>query len=63
MSFYKATLSAGTQLPSDGLIFVSVNDQDKFNIISTIRGFSELGFDLIATKGTATELIKNGMNV
>ena len=63
LSFYKATLSAGTQLPSDGLIFVSVNDQDKFNIISTIRGFSELGFNLIATKGTATELIKNGMNV
>jgi len=63
LSYYKATLSAGTQLPSSGLIFVSVNDQDKFNIISTIRGFSELGFNLIATKGTATELIKNGMNV
>jgi len=63
LSYYKATLSAGTQLPSAGSIFVSVNDQDKFNIISTIRGFSELGFKLIATKGTATELIKNGMDV
>ena len=63
LSYYKATLSAGTQLPSAGLIFVSVNDQDKFNIISTIRGFSEFGFKLIATKGTAKELIKNGMHV
>jgi len=62
LSFYKATLSAGTLLPNTGLIFVSVNDQDKFNIISTIRGFSELGFELIATTGTATELMKNGMN-
>jgi carbamoyl-phosphate synthase large subunit len=62
LSFYKATLSAGTLLPNIGLIFVSVNDQDKFNIISTIRGFSELGFELIATTGTATELMKNGMN-
>ena len=62
LSFYKATLSAGTPLPNTGLIFVSVNDEDKFNIISTIRGFSELGFELIATTGTATELMKNGMN-
>jgi len=63
LSFYKATLSAGTVLPESGLIFISVNDLDKFNIISIARGFSELGFELIATSGTATELMKNGLNV
>ena len=63
LSFYKATLSAGTVLPSSGVVFISVNDQDKFNIISIARGFSELGFDLIGTEGTAIELIKNGMIV
>ena len=63
LSFYKATLSAGTLLPESGLIFVSVNDMDKFNIITIARGFSELGFNLIATSGTATELVKNGLNV
>ena len=62
LSYYKATLSAGTTLPDTGQIFVSVNDQDKFNIISIARGFAELGFELIATKGTAEEIIKNGMN-
>ena len=62
-SFYKATLSAGTLLPSSGVIFVSVNDQDKFNIINIVRGFSELGFKLIATSGTAKEIMKNGMDV
>jgi len=63
LSFYKATLSAGTKLPSSGVIFVSVNDQDKFNIINIVRGFSELGFKLIATSGTAKEIMKNGMDV
>tara|TARA_X000001036_G_scaffold314666_1_gene293104 strand:- start:6566 stop:9751 length:3186 start_codon:yes stop_codon:yes gene_type:complete len=63
LSLYKATLSAGTLLPSSGVVFISVNDQDKFNIISIARGFSELGFDLIGTEGTAIELIKNGMIV
>ena len=61
-SFYKATLSAGTLLPVAGLIFISVNDQDKFKIIPIARGISELGFEIIATKGTANELIKNGID-
>ena len=38
-------------------IFISVNDQDKFNIISIARGFSEFGFDLIGTEGTVIEFL------
>ena len=61
MSFYKATLSAGVQLPDSGLVFISVNDEDKFKIIPIVRGFIELGFNIIATSGTAHEIVKNGM--
>ena len=61
LSFYKATLSAGVQLPDSGLVFISVNDEDKFKIISIVRGFIELGFNIIATSGTAHEIVKNGM--
>ena len=62
LSYYKATLSAGSVLPHKGIIFVSVNDDDKFNIIPIVRGFEELGFKLIATKGTSNELRQNGIN-
>ena len=61
LSFYKATLSAGIQLPKSGLVFISVNDDDKFKIIPIARGFLELGFNLVATEGTAHEIVKNGM--
>ena len=61
LSFYKATLSAGVQLPDSGLVFISVNDEDKFKIIPIVRGFIELGFNIIATSGTAHEIVKNGM--
>ena len=62
LSFYKATLSAGIKLPESGLVFISVIDDDKFKIISIARGFKELGFNIVATEGTAKELIKNGMS-
>ena len=63
LSFYKATLSAGIKLPESGLVFISVNNEDKFKIISIARAFKELGFNIVATEGTAKELIKNGMPV
>jgi len=62
LSYYKATLSAGSVLPDKGIIFVSVYDDDKFNIIPIVRGFVELGFKLIATKGTSNEFRQNGIN-
>ena len=62
LSFYKATLSAGIKLPESGLVFISVNNEDKFKIISIARAFKELGFNIVATEGTAKELIKNGMS-
>ena len=62
-SFKKASISAGNDIPSAGTIFISVNDSDKLNMISIARDFTELGFNIIATSGTANELKQNGINV
>ena len=51
-------VSKSTNIP---LVFISVNDEDKFKIIPIVRGFIELGFNIIATSGTAHEIVKNGM--
>ncbi len=62
-SFKRASISAGNDIPSNGTIFISVNDSDKLNMISIARDFIELGFNIIATSGTANELRQNGINV
>ena len=61
-SFRRASISAGNNIPSSGKVFMSVNDSDKMDIIPIARDFVELGFELVATQGTAEELKKNGLN-
>lgn len=53
ISYYKAQLSAGMDLPQKGTIFISVRDQDKSKILDIVKKAKELGFELIATRGTA----------
>ncbi len=53
LAYYKAQLSAGMNLPTEGKIFLSVRDIDKSKIAPIAQKAKELGFDLIATKGTA----------
>jgi carbamoyl-phosphate synthase large subunit len=53
VSYYKAQLSAGMELPQSGKIFISVKDTDKKKIQDIVRKAEELGFYLIATRGTA----------
>lgn len=53
LAFYKSQLSAGMNLPKEGKIFISVKEQDKKKIQSIAEKASELGFELIATGGTA----------
>ncbi len=60
-SFLRATISAGSDLPESGRIFLSINDQDKINAIPLARDFFEMGFGLVATSGTAKELNRNGI--
>ena len=62
-SFRKASISAGTLIPSNGTVFISVNNADKLDAIPIARDLLELGFKLVATSGTAKELSKNGLEV
>ena len=62
-SFRKASIGAGTLIPSGGTVFISVNNADKLDVIPIARDLSEMGFDLVATSGTAKELERNGLNV
>ena len=62
-SFRKASISAGTLIPSKGTVFISVNNADKLDAIPIARDLLELGFKLVATSGTAKELAKNGLEV
>ena len=61
-AFAKAEMGAGNRLPLEGNIFISVNDQDKEDILSIARDFSELPFILYATRGTAAVLQANGIS-
>jgi carbamoyl-phosphate synthase large subunit len=51
-AFAKAQLGAGTKLPKEGVVFVSVKDTDKPVILPAVRKLVALGFKLIATGGT-----------
>ncbi len=60
-AFAKAQLSAGAPLPEKGTVFISVNDRYKPDVVSIGRRFSELGFELVATRGTAALLQAAGL--
>src|SRR5438552_11159535 len=60
-AFAKAQLSAGTPLPESGTAFISVNDRYKPESVQVARRFAELGFSLVATRGTATALEAAGL--
>ena len=49
----KAQLGAGQNLPTEGTVFISVQDSDKRAALPIARGFYDMGFKLIATRGTA----------
>ncbi len=57
----KAQLSAGTPLPDQGTVFISVNDRYKPEIVPIAKRFAELGFALVATRGTAALLQAAGL--
>jgi carbamoyl-phosphate synthase large subunit len=63
VAFAKAQLSVGQRLPETGTAFVSVNNKDKANLLPIARDLSELGFRLIATRGTAAFLRAYGLPV
>ncbi len=61
MSFAKAQLATGQGLPEEGTAFLSVNDRDKSSVLPIARDLVSLGFDLLATEGTADYLQKQNV--
>jgi carbamoyl-phosphate synthase large subunit len=62
-AFAKAQLGAGIDLPLTGAVFVSVRDGDKMALVEPCRQLKEWGFELIATRGTASRLSESGLIV
>ena len=62
-AFAKSQLGSGTNLPLQGCVFVSVRDQDKVDLIDPCRRLLEMGFSLVATRGTADSLAAAGLPV
>lgn len=60
-AFAKAQLAAGSGLPVDGAVFISVHDVHKQKITDTARAFIEMGFAILATAGTAAHLNAAGI--
>src|SRR4029077_9357974 len=63
MAFAKSQLAANAALPTSGQVFISVADRDKPEIVPVARKLSELGYQLIATRGTAKVLRDAGVAV
>ncbi|TVQ52885.1 MAG: carbamoyl phosphate synthase large subunit, partial [Rhodobacteraceae bacterium] len=60
-AFLKSQLGAGVDLPSGGVAFVSVRDDDKAAILDAARRLERLGFRIVATGGTQAFLAQNGV--
>jgi len=62
-AFAKAQLGASVDLPVEGCVFLSVRDRDKDTICTIAAELTDMGFDLIATGGTAAALTEAGIEV
>jgi carbamoyl-phosphate synthase large subunit len=63
IAYAKSQIAAGASLPLSGKIFISVSDADKKQVAAVAKQFVELGFELVATGGTADVLEKAGLKV
>jgi carbamoyl-phosphate synthase large subunit len=62
-AFAKAERAAGRRLPLTGTAFLSVRDADKEAVVGVAGALAELGFELVATSGTADRLARAGLGV
>ncbi len=60
-AFHAGMVAAGVALPQRGLVFVSVRDDDKAAVLPVAKHLSRLGFELVATRGTASFLGEHGL--
>jgi len=61
LAFFKAEEAAQSVLPAEGTVLLTVEPRDKGGILSTAKKFKELGFRLVATKGTQEYLADHGI--
>ncbi len=61
VAFGKSQIGAGQKIPLEGRVFVSVRDTDKERILGTVGELVEMGFTLVATRGTKRFLEDNGI--
>ena len=62
-AFVKSQWAAGVVLPESGVAFISVRDQDKASAVEVARGLIDLGFKVVATRGTAAAISDAGLAV
>lgn len=62
-ALYKGLIGAGMKIPTTGGIIATVADKDKEEAIELLQGFYQLGYNIIATGGTAKALEEAGMRV
>lgn len=62
-AFLKSQLGASTKLPKDGRAFISVRKEDYVKVVEIAQALHDLGFSLVATKGTAAALTQHGLTV
>jgi carbamoyl-phosphate synthase large subunit len=62
-AFVKSQLAAGTRLPKSGKVFISVKTADRPKAVDVARELHELGFALVATRGTGGAIAAAGLPV
>jgi carbamoyl-phosphate synthase large subunit len=62
-AFAKAQLGAGVILPMQGSVFLSVKEADKSAMVPLARRLTEMGFGIVATRGTAARIREAGLEV
>ena len=62
-AFVKSQLGAGVKLPTSGKVFLSVKNSDKPRAVKVAKDLVELGFSVVATRGTAAAIAAEGVAV
>ncbi len=61
IAFAKSQMASGFRIPTSGTVFVSVNDFDKAGVLPHARALRDMGFNILATRGTAEYLNARGV--
>jgi carbamoyl-phosphate synthase large subunit len=62
-ALFKSQLGAGASLPDKGAVFLSVKDQDKAKVVALAQLLHDMGYELVATRGTAQAVEQAGIPV